>query len=63
MILSKRNDSQNNKYNRIYTEKLKELQKIIINLAQTDRMIAVRQGEVIEGKKNIEMVKYKINNN
>lgn len=62
-ILSKRNDSENNKFNRIYSEKLKELERTIVNLAQIDRMIAVREGEVIEGKKNIELFKFKINNN
>lgn len=62
-ILSKRNDSENNKFNRIYTEKLKELEKTIINLGQVDRMIALREGEIIQGKKNIELVKFKISNN
>lgn len=41
-ILSKRNDSETNKYNRIYSEKLKDLEKIIVNLGQIDRMIALR---------------------
>lgn len=62
-ILSKRNDSENNKLNRIYTEKLKELEKTIFNLGQIDRNIALREGEIIEGKKNIELFKFKINNN
>ena len=43
-ILSKRNDSETNKYNRIYTQKLKELERTIINLGQIDRMIALREG-------------------
>jgi hypothetical protein len=62
-VLSKRNDSENNKFNRIYSEKLKELEKTIVNLGQIDRMIGLREAEVIEGKKNIELVKFKINNN
>ena len=61
-ILSKRNDSDGNKNNRLYSQKLKELEKIIINLGQIDRMIALREGEVIEGKKNLELIRYQIAN-
>lgn len=46
-ILSKRNDSESNKHSRLYAQKLKELEKTIINLGQLDRMIALREGEVL----------------
>jgi hypothetical protein len=46
-ILSKRNDSDANKYNRLYAQRLKELEKTIINLGQIDRMIALKEGEIL----------------
>lgn len=58
-ILSKRNDSETNKYNRLYTQKLKELERIIVNLGQIDRMIALKEGEILEGRKNLEVVKFR----
>lgn len=41
-ILSKRNDSENNKSNRIYTEKLKELERTILHLTELERSIAFK---------------------
>ena len=58
-ILSKRNDSEANKYNRLYGQKLKELEKTIINLGQIDRMIALKEGEILEGKKKLELIKFR----
>lgn len=58
-ILSKRNDSETNRYNRLYTQKLKELERIIVNLGQIDRMIALKEGEILEGRKNLEVVKFR----
>lgn len=34
-----------------------------MNLGQIDRMVGLREGEIIEGKKNIELVKFKLSNN
>ena len=62
-ILSKRNDSETNKYNRLYTQKLKDLEKSIINLGQIDRMIALKEGEIIEGKKNLDIIKFRVASN
>jgi hypothetical protein len=62
-VLSKRNDSESSRFSRLYSEKLKELERTIINLGQIDRMIALREGEIIEGKKNIELVKFKVGSN
>ena len=58
-ILSKRNDSETNRYNRLYTQKLKELERIIVNLGQVDRMIALKEGEILEGRKHLEVVKFR----
>jgi hypothetical protein len=58
-ILSKRNDSEANKFNRLYAQRLKELEKTILSLGQIDRMIALKEGEVIEGKKNLELIRFR----
>lgn len=58
-ILAKRNDSEGNKFHRLYAQKLKELEKSIVSLGQIDRAIALKEGEILEGKKNLELIKFR----
>ena len=58
-VLSHRNDSEHNKAHREYTLKLKELEKVIMNLGQLDHSITTKEGEIIESRKNIELMKIK----
>lgn len=62
-ILARRNESENTKLGRIYAGKLKDLERAILNLGQIDRQIALREGEIIEGRKNLELVRFKVASN
>jgi hypothetical protein len=61
-ILAKRNDSENGKLGRIYSQKLKDLERSIVNLGEIDRAIEQKETELLEGKKNLELIKFKIGN-
>lgn len=43
-ILSHRNDSEHNKAHREYTQKLRDLEKVIMKLGQLDQAITTREG-------------------
>ena len=59
-MLSHRNDSEHNKAHREYTQKLKDLEKLIMKLGNLDQSITAREGEIIESRKNMEIIKMKM---
>ena len=59
-ILEKRNASENTKAQRLYNERLLELERLIGNLGQIDRTVSVREGELIESRKYVGLFKSKM---
>lgn len=59
-ILSHRNDSEHNKAHREYTLKLKELERLIMKLGQLDQAITTREGDIMESRKAMEIIKIKM---